>query len=143
MLILPYDTESKSRNADFISIAYGNLPPSAPQALSPPERSEHNPSTQTAASAAPPFFYLRQSRHHNPRPEGPSNLRTLRTFGTKSRQPSHRRCVQSREAALLSYPHFVQNSVNSCGNSQEKSSELPILSTKLVTEIHNRVIHNL
>ena len=33
-------------------------------------------------------------RYHNPRPEGPSNLRTLRTFGTKSRQPSHRRCVQ-------------------------------------------------
>ena len=37
---------------------------------------------------------MRRSRHHNPRPERPSNLRTLRTFGTKSRQPSHRRCVQ-------------------------------------------------
>ena len=42
------------------------------------------------------FFKLRRSRHHNPRPERPSNLRTLRTLGTKSRQPSHRRCVQER-----------------------------------------------
>ena len=82
MLIMPYDTESKSRNADFISIALRAI--------------------------------------HNPRPEGPSNLRTLRpigpvhlknpfpqpfyttcrhqaaiTLGTKSRQPSHRRCVQA------------------------------------------------
>ena len=55
MRIMPYDTESQSRNADFISIARRAI--------------------------------------HNPRPEGPSNLRTLRTFGTKSRQPSHRRCV--------------------------------------------------
>ncbi len=31
---------------------------------------------------------LRRSRHHNPRPEGPSNLRTLRTFGPEARQPS-------------------------------------------------------
>ena len=39
MLFIPYDIESQSRNADFISIARkGNPPPSAPQALSPPER---------------------------------------------------------------------------------------------------------
>ncbi len=63
----------------------------------PLSASEHNPSIQPAASAAPPFFYLRQSRHHNLRPEGPSNLRTLRTFGVKPRQPSHRRCVQRRK----------------------------------------------
>ena len=31
---------------------------------------------------------LRRSRHHHPRPEGPSNLRTLRTLGAKPRQPS-------------------------------------------------------
>ena len=38
---MSYDTESKSRNADFISIAReGNPSPSAPQALSPPERSD-------------------------------------------------------------------------------------------------------
>jgi len=37
MLIMPYGTESKSRNADFILIAQGAIPPpSAPQALSPP-----------------------------------------------------------------------------------------------------------
>ena len=40
VLTMPYDTESKSRNADFISIARRAI--------------------------------------HNPRPEGPSNLRTLR-----------------------------------------------------------------
>ncbi|WP_288803766.1 hypothetical protein, partial [uncultured Dialister sp.] len=40
MLIMSYDSESKSRNAEFISIAYGNPPPSAPQALSLPERSD-------------------------------------------------------------------------------------------------------
>ena len=34
------------------------------------------------------FIICGVSRHHNPRPERPSNLRTLRTFGTKSRQPS-------------------------------------------------------
>ncbi len=39
---------------------------------------------------------LRRSRHHNPRPERPSNLRTLRTFGAKPRQPSRRRRVQRR-----------------------------------------------
>ena len=43
MLFMPYDTESKSRNADFISIARRAI--------------------------------------HNPRPEGPSNLRTLRPSG--------------------------------------------------------------
>ena len=43
MLIMPYGTESKSRNADFISIARRAI--------------------------------------HNPRPKGPSNLRTLRPKG--------------------------------------------------------------
>jgi len=43
MLIMPYGTESKSRNADFLSIALRAI--------------------------------------HNPRPEGPSNLRTLRPMG--------------------------------------------------------------
>ena len=41
IVLMLYDTESKSRNADFISIAReGNPSPSAPQALSPPERSD-------------------------------------------------------------------------------------------------------
>ena len=51
----------------------------------------HNPRRQPR-----PFFKnLRQRRHHNPRPEGPSILRTLRTLGAKPRQPSHRRRVHS------------------------------------------------
>ena len=33
VLIITYDTESKSRNADFISIAYGNPQPSARRAV--------------------------------------------------------------------------------------------------------------
>ena len=41
IVFMSYDTESKSRNADFISIAReGNPSPSAPQALSPPEQSD-------------------------------------------------------------------------------------------------------
>ena len=68
-----------SRNADFIFIVQWAIPqPSAPQALSPPERKRRNPFTQSAAPAAPLFYNLRQSRHYNPRPERPSNLRTLR-----------------------------------------------------------------
>ena len=58
MLIMPYDTESQSRNADFIGIALWAI--------------------------------------RNPRANGPSNLRTLRTLGPEARQPSHRRCVQRR-----------------------------------------------
>ena len=37
-----------------------------------------------------------RGRYHNPRPKGPSNLRTLRTFVAKPRQPSRRGCVQRR-----------------------------------------------
>ena len=96
MLNMPYDTESQSRNADFISIARRAI--------------------------------------HNPRPEGPSNLRTFRpigpvnlknpfsttffhnpfpqpfyttrrrqaatTLGAQPRQPSHRRSVQRQSATL-------------------------------------------
>ena len=58
MLIMPYDTESQSRNADFIGIALWAI--------------------------------------RNPRANGPSNLRILRTLGPEARQPSHRRCVQRR-----------------------------------------------
>ena len=45
-----YDIDSQSRNADFILIAKGAIPPpSAPQALLPPERSD----TQPAADRRP------------------------------------------------------------------------------------------
>ena len=63
----------KLRNADFISIAReGNPQPSAPQALSPPERSEHNP---------PP------TGGHNPRPEGPSTFPFTTLLHNLRRQP--------------------------------------------------------
>ena len=56
--------------------------PSAPQALSPPERSEHNPSTQPVAKAAPLFLNLRRQPPPQPSgPKAPSNLRTLRPIG--------------------------------------------------------------
>ena len=104
MRIMPYDTESQSRNADFISIAAERQSTT----LGLKGRQTYEPSGQrpvnlknlfpqpfytTCGGAAPLFYNLRRSRHHHPRPERPSNLRTLRTFGTKSRQPSHRRCV--------------------------------------------------
>ena len=107
MLILPYDTENQSRNADFMIIALRaihNPRPEGPsnlRTLRPSGRSIlrtfffttllHNP----RRSRAP--FLLRRSRHHNPRPERPSNLRTLRTLGAQPRQPSRRRCVQRRQ----------------------------------------------
>ena len=88
-----YDIESQSRNADFISIALrairnprGQRPrqtyePLGRRPIHLKNLSLHNPSTQPAAPAAPLFFKLRRSRHHNPRPERPSNLRTLRPSG--------------------------------------------------------------
>ena len=61
MPIVPYDIESQSRNADFISIARkGNPPPFEP--FEP-----YEPSHRRCV----------QVRYHNPRPERPSNLRTL------------------------------------------------------------------
>ena len=51
------DTESKSRNAGFILIAQGAIPqPSAPQALSPPERSGPQPFYTTRGASRAPFF---------------------------------------------------------------------------------------
>ena len=79
-------------------------PPSARQGCRPLSEAYttllYNPRRQPR-----PFFYLRRSRHHNPRPEGPSNLRTLRTLGAQPRQPSHRRCVQRRR---ISFPRALQ-----------------------------------
>ena len=66
---MSYDTESKSRNADFISIACkgdtttlgakGSVKlknPPAVRPVNPKNLFLHNPSTQPAASAAPPFY---------------------------------------------------------------------------------------
>ena len=75
---MPYGTESKSRNADFISIAReGNPPPSAPQALSPPpERSEHN---------------LPPTGGHNPQGEAPSTLTPKACPMVRSKNDTSRR----------------------------------------------------
>ena len=59
MIIIPYDIESQSRNADFISIAHRAIHHPRPEGPLPPERSEHNP---------PP------TGGHNLRPEGPSTF---------------------------------------------------------------------
>ena len=56
-------------------------PPSAAKPLSPPERSDAQPFYTTRGASRAPFYNLRRSRHHHPRPERPSNLRTLRTLG--------------------------------------------------------------
>jgi len=72
MPIITYDTESKSRNADFNN--------------------------------------LRRSRHNNPRPEGPSNLRTLRPIGPVNLKNPHTAGVssepgpQSAPPAALNFP---------------------------------------
>ena len=56
MLIITYDTESKSRNADFIGIAAERQSTTlGPKGRRPLSASEHNPSTQPAAKAAPLF----------------------------------------------------------------------------------------
>jgi|GEM_PF-6911388 len=71
MLIMSYDSESKSRNAEFISIAYGNPPPSAPQALSPPERSDaqrtHFEGAERRTKCSESFSLWDATLLHNPR----------------------------------------------------------------------------
>ncbi len=71
MLFMPYDIESQSRNADFISIARkGDTTtlgakgpvklknPPAVRPVNPKNLSLHNPSTQPAAPAAPFFTHI-------------------------------------------------------------------------------------
>ena len=96
MLILPYDTESKSRNVlasplgeEGHEVAKGWTVVRMIMTLDmdvTAERRHYN-------------THRPRGRYQNSRPERPSNLRTLRTFGTKSRQPSRRRRV--REPLLL------------------------------------------
>ena len=75
--------KSKSRNADFISIAAERQSTTlSPLGLLPPERSEHNP---------PP------AGGHNPRGEAPS---TFPSEPSEPYEPSHRRCVQGRHHNL-------------------------------------------
>ena len=89
--MLPYKSSSHSAKCVHCAPQSGNPPPSAPQVLSPPERSDtqpaadrrpqpsarravnlsrHNPSTQPAAPAAPLFLNLR--RQPPPPPFEPS-----------------------------------------------------------------------
>ena len=46
------------------------------------------PARWKRAEHSEPYEPEPRSGHHNPRPVGPSNLRTLRTFGPKAHQPS-------------------------------------------------------
>ena len=67
MLFMPYDIESQSCNADFISIAAERQSATfSPSGLSPPERSEHNLSTQPAAEPRPFLKICGVSRYHHP-----------------------------------------------------------------------------
>ena len=74
MLIMPYDTESQSRNADFISIARRAIHHPRPEGPSPPERSEHNPPPTGGHNLRPggpstfPFTTLLHNLRHPPRP---------------------------------------------------------------------------
>ena len=82
--------KSKSRNADFILIAQRAIPqPSAPQALSPPERKRTQPFYTTRGASRAPFLKICGEaatttlgakgpvKLKNPWAEGPSILRTL------------------------------------------------------------------
>ena len=80
MLIMSYDSESKSRNADFISIARRAIHNPRPEGPLPLERSEHNP---------PP------TGGHNPRGEAPSAYPSEPSEPFEPSEPSHRRCVHS------------------------------------------------
>ena len=63
MLFMTYDADRLIRNADFILIAQGAIPqPSAPQALSPPERKR----TQ-------PFYITLGAKPRQPSPLNPQN----------------------------------------------------------------------
>ena len=79
------------------------------------------------------FILIAPGRYHHPL--NPLNLLNPHALPGVSKGPP--------AAAPLSYPHSVQNSVNSCGNSQKISPKSQALSTKLITEIHTMVIHNL
>ena len=112
VLIITYNTESKSRNADFISIAYGNPQPSAQRPRQTYESSGQGPVhlknlfpqpfyTTCGASRAPFYKTCGEAATTTLGPKGPSNLRTFRTLGPKARQPSRRRRVRA--------PFYLQN----------------------------------
>ena len=69
MLIMPYDTDSQSRNAGFILFARRAIHnPQRRRRCRPLSEANHNPSTQPAAEPRPFFKNLRRSRHHHPQP---------------------------------------------------------------------------
>ena len=84
-----YDTDSKSRNADFISIALRAIRnPQRRSRCRPLSGSEHNPSTQPAAPAAPLFLNCGEAATTTLGAKGPVKLKNppaagrsiLRTF---------------------------------------------------------------
>ena len=118
MLIKPYDTESKSRNAlasplgeEGHKVAKGVqanwIHRGAPRPANPVSRHPAKSvctrvrmimilDVDVTAERRHYNIHRPRGRYQNPRPERPSNLRTLRTFGAKPRQPSRRRRVQRR-----------------------------------------------
>ena len=126
MLIIPYDIESQSRNADFNKLAAkpppqpsGQRPvklknPPAVRPVNPKNLFLHNPSTQPAAARRPQPSARRPVNLslHNPstQPAAPAvplfykicGEAATTTLGTKSRQPSRRRRFRALISSLLS-----------------------------------------
>ena len=103
-ILCPYDTDSQSRNADFISIARRAIRnPQRRSRCRPLSGSEHNLSTQPAAKAAPLFLTLR--RQPPPQPSGPSGPSNLRTFFQSSfTQPAADRWPQPSGRSPVNLP---------------------------------------
>ena len=78
---MPYGTESKSRNADFISVA-----------------AERQSATFSAAGAVAPLSEANITRRRQ----------AATTLGAQPRQPSHRRCVQRRSGPLQKFIEYLQ-----------------------------------
>ena len=79
--------ERKNRES-YISCTIPQFPPLVVNAVSQSPECVSCHMAQKGKSRNADFISIARRAIHNPRPEGPSNLRTLRTFGTKSRQPS-------------------------------------------------------
>ncbi len=105
----------KLRNADFISIAReGNPQPSAPQALSPPERSDaqrtHFEGAKRRAKCSESFPLWGHNPPptggHNPRPEGPSTFPFTTLLHNLPASAGHNLRRQPRPFASFRPPYF-------------------------------------
>ena len=112
----------RTNRESYISCTIPQFPPLVVNAVSQSPECVSCHMTQKVNSRNADFISIARRAIRNPRPEGPSNLRTFRpkgpvhpknpfpqpfyttrrrqaaiTFGPKARQPSHRRCVQRRQ----------------------------------------------